>query len=394
MGSVVKKNKKVRKRKTRFTRKKVVKKVVKNAKDPVEQYLTSVYTDTKGGGSFGGVQNLLDQIHRETTHKISRKRVVEFLKSRDEYTLHRPANKKFKTEKVIVGAINDYHQADLMVLKAYARQNDGYVYILGVIDCFSRYAWAVPMKTKSPRDVVAALDKVYKNRDTPSILVTDAGAEFTSNLSRKWFKDHDVHYSIAYGNNKAMFIERWIRSFKAILFRYMTYKNTRRYIDKLDDLTQAYNSRYHRSIGMRPIDVNAGNQKELFIRMYGDPAKWHINDEKGLFKEGDHVRISRIKSTFERGFDENYSREIYQIDKVLTTTPITYKLKSLKNEHLMGRFYEQELIGVKIKDDNLYPIEKILKHRVHKGKKQSFVRYVGWSKGADEWVDDVKLKSI
>ena len=126
-----------RKRRTNFTRKKKKKGKSKDneKRDITDEYLTSVYTDSKGGGAFGGVQNLLDQIHRETRVKISRKRVEEFLKSRDEYTLHRPAVKKFKTEKVIVGAINDYHQMDIMVFKAYANQNYGYTYILTVIDC-------------------------------------------------------------------------------------------------------------------------------------------------------------------------------------------------------------------------------------------------------------------
>jgi len=394
MSSIEKKHKGRRKRKSNFTHRKKKKQNATTREDRIETYLNSVYTDTKGGGSFGGVQNLLDQIHRETKFKISRKRVLDFLNSRDEYTLHRPAVKKFKTQKVIVGAINDYHQMDIMVFKDYAKDNDGYGYILGVIDCFSRYAWTVPMKTKSPSDVLDALDKVYKNRDTPSKIVSDAGKEFTSKLTEKWFKEHDIDFSIAYGSNKAMFIERFIRSYKAILFRYLTYKNTRRYIDKVDDFATAYNARYHSSIGMRPMDVNAGNQKELFYRMYGNPAKWHMNSKEPLYKIGDTVRISRIKSTFEKGFDQNYSREIYKIDKVLTTTPITYKLKSLQNESLLGRFYEQELMSVKVNRQTLYPIEKVLKHRTYKGKKQSLVRYLGWSHNSDEWVDDANLESI
>ena len=91
---------------------------------------------------------------------------------------------------------------------------------------------------------------------------------------------------------------------------------------------------------------------------------------------------------------KSYSREIYQIEKVLITSPTTYKLKSLKNESLLGRFYEQELIPVEMKKDALYPIEKILKKRTYNGKNQSLVRYLGWGKNSDEWVDDVRLESI
>ena len=151
----------------------------KSAYDKVDEYLTKVYTNTKGGGSFGGVSVLLNQIKLENKFHIPRKRVIEFLQSRDEYTLHRPATKKYDTEKVIVGGINDYHQADIIVLNSFIKQNDGYGYILCGIDCFTRYAWTVPMKTKAPSDVVPALELIYKGRDTPTTLVTDAGKEFT-----------------------------------------------------------------------------------------------------------------------------------------------------------------------------------------------------------------------
>ena len=131
-----------------------------------------------------------------------------------------------------------------------------------------------------------------------------------------------------------------------MLFRYMTFKSTRRYIDKVDDLTHAYNHRYHRSIWMRPVDVNADNQQELFYRMYGDPREYHVSRSAPKYRIGDLVRMSRIKEVFEKGFDESYSREIYKISQILHTHPIEYKVKSLKHEPIYGRFYEKELIPI------------------------------------------------
>ena len=382
----------VRKKRTVFTRRK--KGRAKPLVDPIDDYLTKLYTETSGGGSFGGVKPLLDEIKRENKYKIKRKRVEEFLSSRDEYTLHRPIINKFTTEKIVVGAINDYHQGDLIVLNSFSKDNDGYGYILCVIDCFSRFAWTVPMKTKTPAELIPALEKVYRNRDTPTTFVSDAGKEFTAKATHKWFCDHNVQFAIAYGTNKAMFVERFIRTLKGMLFRYMTFKSSHRYIDKLDEITLAYNSRYHRVLGMRPIDVNANNQKDLFYRMYGDPRNWHIRKWVNKYRLGETVRISRIKGKFERGFDESYSREIYKIHKILSTDPIQYKLVSLKNEILHGRFYENELIPVRMRENTAYPIDRIIAHRIVNGQRESLVRYLGWDKSADEWVKDKQLTDI
>jgi hypothetical protein len=146
---------------------------------------------------------------------------------------------------------------------------------------------------------------------------------------------------------------------------------------------------------MRPVDVNADNQKMLFIKMYGDPKTWHHDaSQQREFNVGDTVRISRIKGHFEKGFDENYTREIFKVSAVLRTEPLQYKLASLKNQAIKGRFYGSELLRVKMKRDALYPVEKILAHRTRDGKRQSLVRYLGWDKSADEWLDDNQLRSI
>ena len=55
------------------------------------------------------------------------------------------------------------------------------------------------------------------------------------------------------------------------------------------------------------------------------------------------VRISKKKSTFEKGYTTRWTREIFVIEKVLNTNPVTYKINDLKGEEIKGSFYEQEL---------------------------------------------------
>ena len=378
--------------------KKKVKRINRNNQivddDTLKEYLTTVYNRPGGAGSFGGVKPLLDEVKREGRYAITKKRVTEFLKSRDEYTLHKPAKKVFPTHHIVVGAPNDMHQGDLIDFNNISKQNDGYSYILMVIDCFTRFAWAIPLKNKVPATVVEGLEIVYARRDTPSNFVSDAGREFTGNATRDWFEEKDIHFAIAYGTHKAQFVERFNLTFKTMLFRNLTLSHSLRYIDKVADTVMAYNTRYHRTIGMRPVDVKPDNIKAVFFHMYGDPSNWRIEQHNTTYKVGDHVRISRLKGPFEKSYEESYSREIYIVNKILSTQPVQYKLKSLNNEVIKGRFYKQEMTSVKMEPNARYPIEKIIRNRVVGGVRQVLVKWKGWNATYNDWINEDEVGPI
>ena len=82
----------------------------------------------------------------------------------------------------------------------------------------------------------------------------------------------------------------------------------------------------------------------------------------------DRVRIIKKKDTFEKGFTSNWTEEIFMIDEVQCTQPVTYKLKDLKGEEIKGSFYEQELQKTK---QEIYRIEKVIRKRKKKTFKKS-----------------------
>lgn len=358
-------------------------------------YLTQLYTDPRKPGSFSGVENLLRTIKDEGKYHISRKQIAHFLSSRDEYTLHRRVYKKYETAHFLIGGPNDMHQGDLADMgRDSSKYNDGVVFLLTVIDCFTRMAFVQPLKSKSGKDIVEALNKIYKDRDTPSLWVSDSGTEFTGYMTQNWFKQHNVQFSTVHGAHKAAYIERFHSTIKHKLSRYMTLHNTRRYIDVLQDVVYSYNTSYHTSTGYRPIDINESNAKEVFIKLYGAPSTWHESLKKPKFNKGDHVRISRQKGAFEKGYEETYTREVFTIAQVLDTNPRQYKIVSLKDEPVKGRFYEKELVRVIMGKDDLYQIEKILKKRVVGGVQQVLVKWKGWDKSHNQWIDAVGLVDI
>ena len=159
-----------------------------------------------------------------------------------------------------------------------------------------------------------------------------------------WLQDNDIAMYSTHNEGKSVVTERFSRT-----RTYMTSisKNVR--IDKLDDIVNEYNNKYHRTIKMKPIDTYINIGKEL-----------NNNDPK--FKVGDHVRISKYKNIFAKGYT-NWSEEIFVIEKLKNTVPWTYVINDLNGEEITGTFYEKELQKI---DQQEYRIEKIIKN---KGKK-------------------------
>ena len=104
---------------------------------------------------------------------------------------------------------------------------------------------------------------------------------------------------------------------------------------------------------MKPKDVTASNTDQL-KRIYENRT---IPTSKPKFKVGDHVRVSKYKHAFEKGFTPNFTAESFVVDAVKPTKPITYRLKHYQGNPILGGFYQEELTSVKYPD--VYLIESL-----------------------------------
>ena len=157
-------------------------------------------------------------------------------------------------------------------------------------------------------------------------------------------------YSI-HNEGKSVVAERFIRTLKNEIYKYMTAISKNIFIDKLDDIVNEYNNTYHRTIKMKPIDVKDNT--------YIDFEK-EVNDKNPKFKIGDHVRISKYKNIFAKEYIPNCSEEIFVISKIKNTVPWTYIINDLNDEEITGSFYEKELQKTTQKESR---IEKVLKKK-------------------------------
>jgi hypothetical protein len=132
-----------------------------------EKYLAELYYNPESPTSFGGVDSIYRVVKSEGKHQISRNKIRTWLRKQDTYTLHKPVRYRFKRNRVIVGAIDEQWEADLVIMDSLAKYNNNYKYILTVIDVLSKYTWVEPIKAKTGKIWSVRLRKFLKSTANP-----------------------------------------------------------------------------------------------------------------------------------------------------------------------------------------------------------------------------------
>ncbi|GFX55678.1 putative uncharacterized transposon-derived protein F54H12.3 [Trichonephila clavipes] len=337
--------------------------------------MEEAYQDHKRVASFGGV----DALHRAVDGKVSKKLIKDWLEGVEAYTLHKPIRKKFQTNHVLVYSINQQWQADLVDLSSLQKHNHGFRYILTCIDILSKYAWAIPLKIKRGTYIVKTFKTIFSMRKL-KFLQTDAGTEFTNKTFQKFLKQEDVRFFTKHNNTKASVIERFNRTLKTKMWKYFTHNNTYEYVNILNDLLHSYNHTYHSSIKRTPTEVTQDNENEVWFTLYGDMEG--MKKKACVFSVGDIVRVLKHKLLFEKGYETNWTEELFVVTECVSRHPPVYRIKDLLEEPIQGTFYAQEL--QKVRQKETFPIEKVLQKRVKKGRVEYKVKYKGYPSKFDQ----------
>lgn len=354
------------------------------------ELLKNIYYDVKHPSAFSSPYELLKSA-RKKNPGLKLKDVKNWLSSQDAYTLHKQLRRNFPRRKTLAKGIDYQWQADLAVMENLKKYNDGYKYLLTVIDIFSRYAFVVPLKTKTSTEVLGAFKTLFKVRK-PTYLQTDHGTEFHNEILKSFLKKENVTLFSTHSDQHASLVERLNRTLKSSMYRYFSAKNTLRYIDVLGDFVSAYNNRVHRSIGMKPSEVNKQNESEVWKKQYQE----HILGRRCVkfkYKIGDKVRLTKLRKTFDKGYLPKWTQEFFTITGRISTNPPVYKISDLQGTQLKGIFYTEELQLIRPGEDDAYKIH-VLRTRKRRGKTEYFVHYVGWPASFDEWVGPEQLTDV
>ena len=242
----------------------------------------------------------------------------------------------------------------------------------------------------------------------PERLQTDKGKEFYNSSVRDFFQEQNVQLFSTNSDNKAALVERFNRTLKARLYKFFTANKTTRYIHVLADAVYSYNHSHHRTIGMRPVDVeNKNDEQKVWKRVYFDSkeAQLHRADRRMRLQNESHqkmdvgsrVRMSRWKGDFEKGYVPNWGREHYTITKEASQRrggrPRTvYKLADMDKEDIEGYCYPNELQVVPERAAQVLEIEKVIRKRRIAGGNETLVKFRGWPDKFNRWLTDEDLE--
>ena len=296
--------------------------------------LKKFYLDPKFPGSYSGAYKFYQEV-KNIHPKVTLKKVNEFLKSQDAYTLHKRTRKP-KFRRTLVFKPRDLWQIYLLDMQKYSKENDGYRYICVIIDCFSRYVWVKPLKNKTGKATVKALALLLMN-ERPKLIQADQGTEFFNRDVKRMLEAFGPKLYHTYTDKKAAIVERVQRTLRGRLGRLFTKQGNFKWIDKIDDIVTAYNNTHHSSIKMKPADVDEEHIANIFFNSLPNLKKTI------KFSNGDSVRILIKKNQFAKEFEKSWSEEIFKIKRIQNTNPITYLIEDLDGEDIIGGFYTEEL---------------------------------------------------
>ena len=293
--------------------------------------------------------------------------------------LHKPARKNFARRKVKIKGIDDLWQADLAEMGTYAKINKGFKYLLTVIDAFSKFAWVKPVKNKTAKDVADALAQIFQSsKRVPKNLQTDLGKEFYNTTFKNIMKKHNINHYSSYSFLKASIVERFNRTLKEKMWKMFSLRGSYKWYDILANIVDEYNNSKHGTIKMAPVDVNNKRvERRLLNSVFNYAPQISM---KYKYEIGDHVRISKFKKNFEKGYTPNWSPEIFTISHVYNKYPVTYLIKDYQEQPIAGRFYEYEL--QKVKNPNIFLVERVLQRKGNKVK----VKWLGFDESHASWI--------
>ena len=203
----------------------------------------------------------------------------------------------------------------------------------------------------------------------------DKGSEFYNNSFIKWLKDNNIEIHSIHNEGKFVAAERFIRTLKTKIYKYITSVPKNAYINKLDDVFNKYNNTVHTTIKMKPIDIKDNS--------YIDFTK-EVNDKESKFKVGDHVRISKYKNIFAKGCASNWSEKDFVISKMKNTVSWIYVIDDLNGEEITRTFYEKKLQKTNQKE---FRIEEVIKRKGD----ELYVRWKRYDNSFNSSIDEKDL---
>jgi len=363
---------------------------VLNENNKLEKEIAARYKTPGDPIAFSSAQNIYNYLNQE----VPLETINQVLTGIESHSLHKEFHKG-KRNKSYARFKRYQFQIDLCFINDLAPYNDNIKYFLTVIDCFTRYAFVRPLKSKKGNEVLNAFkDILVEAVEKPYMIVCDKGTEFTNKTFEQFCSDNKIKFVSPQSQTHAAYIERFNRTFQMLVRKFCTEYETNRYIDYVQDLIKSYNLRRHRMIGMSPYEAEKNPNAALIINNIISKQEKSMKKRMPDLKIGTHVRIKLSENKFSRGYNLQTKREIFKIRSInhKTMIPLYYLSDYDGVEEIKGGFYRNEITPVNL---NLFRIEKILRRKKDRqGKKLVYVKWLGYDNSHNQWIPESELEDI
>ena len=265
----------------------------------------------------------------------------------------KPPKKNYPTNKKVYNHIDEIWSIKLADMVDYkVSNNKGFRYIFIIIDNFSEYLWAIPLKNKYSQTITNEFSNVLTtSKRKPLKIESDRGSEFYNSVFQNFLKTKNIQHYSRYPDKGPSIAERVIRTIRNLLKKPVFEKGNADWISELPSVIKQYNNTIHHSIKMTPVQASKkSNEKAVFDNLRDDRQK-----QRPKYKLGDLVRTADIKKVFSKSDSTNYSYKLYTITEVIRNTFPSYRI-----DYLPERYNENLLLPTKLTlEENNQVMEKL-----------------------------------
>ena len=247
-----------------------------------------------------------------------------------------PVVKKFDRIQIQTHYKDECWSIDLIDRSSLAKYNKNYKFIFTIIDNHTKFAWVIPLKDKSGKSTTTAFKKLIEtSKRKPEKVWSDRGKEFYNKTFLDFLKQNEIQIYSTHSDLKAVFVERFNRTLLDLIKEPMYIEGKACWLNHINSALDKYNNRVHTTTRMTPFEAS---NKPI------DPPTFVNKPKQPKFQVGDYVRVPDKRNIYSKGYTTNWNRELFKIQKIIPTNPITYTLEDENNEQIAGKYYEQELL--------------------------------------------------
>ena len=248
--------------------------------------------------------------------------------------------KKYPTNKVIYNHVDEIWSIDLADMVDYkVSNNKGFRYIFIIIDNFSKYLWAIPLKNKYSLTITNEFSNILtKSKRKPLKLESDRGSEFYNSIFQNFLRLKNIHHYSRFTDKGPSIAERVIRTVRNLLKKPVFLAGEASWINELTSVIKQYNT-IHSSTKKTPNQASKkSNERKVYSNLQDKREK-----QTPKYKLGQLIRTADIKRVFSKGDSTNCSYKSYTITEIIHDTIPAYRI-----DYLTERYNENLLLPTKL----------------------------------------------